>query len=409
MNKASLTRISILLAVLPNFALAANTAYIHEYTDTVSEDKSPKLPEGYLSYKEQLKKSFQIEGSITEAYKKASAKVEVPGYISTVPAPLVGLIVGPNNSDNFYFRKGDTLYIRWKGVNQPRVGESYSVCTPMLVFQNIENPTDFAVHSETEPGGEEARGTPANYRLAGYLYEAKGKVKITRISQGLVTAMVDTQTSTIHVNDRLMTNLPVINQINPISGGIQLAAAIVSGSPFNRLASNERNFIYINRGARDGMKIGRMFEAVESVKLTTDSVANPEVSLGEAMIVYVSDSYSTAIITKQFEVIRIGALLKTKQELNAQLLPKKSFAARQEAPQNIQRETEVPDPNAGVKELPPQALQNQERIETAPLSELDQIEKSSKAKALSAGEKNTLDKLVTQEAKKKENAKMLLS
>ena len=233
---------------------------------------------------------------------------------------------------------------------------------------------------------------------------SKLKVKITRISQGLVTAMVDTQTSTIHVNDRLMTNLPVINQINPISGGIQLAAAIVSGSPFNRLASNERNFIYINRGARDGMKIGRMFEAVESVKLTTDSVANPEVSLGEAMIVYVSDSYSTAIITKQFEVIRIGALLKTKQELNAQLLPKKSFAARQEAPQNIQRETEVPDPNAGVKELPPQALQNQERIETAPLSELDQIEKSSKAKALSAGEKNTLDKLVTQEAKKKENA-----
>jgi hypothetical protein len=123
----------------------------------------------------------------------------------------------------------------------------------------------------------------------------------------------------------------------------------------------------------------------------------PEVSQGEAMVVYATDSYATAMITKQFDVIRIGTLMKTKEPGNG-IKPNHPFEDLLPGPSASSRDKpeEIPNLNESV---PDKTLPEPGRSAPAapPLSELDALEQSNQFKALTQDEKNKLGKLSRQE------------
>jgi hypothetical protein len=333
-----------------------------------------------------------VLGSLRKNYEKISSKIRVPGTVSSAPMAEFAKIAGPV-TEVTSFRMGDTVFLRWLGAPGPRIGDRYATYTPAIVLQSLQDPTDFSVVLKTKKNESNER-----YRRAGYFYESTGTVRITRINQGIVEAVIEDLSGQVAVGDQLMPVLPTLAIPKPIIGGIQLSAAIVSGAPAERLSTTPRSFVYINRGARDGIRIGRVFQSIETAKLE-GMREGPEMLAGEAIVVHVSDSFSVAMITRQFEVIRIGSLLKSKQNEEDMaslqplrgLNPKEASAAPEAIPEvpsmeNFQQDTTLPEPNQPA----PQPKQPS-------LSELDAIEKSQNFNALSQKEKERLSALSRQE------------
>jgi hypothetical protein len=388
------------------FALALSMLFslgsvAHGATNTSDGKSIQAANNDYANFKKSNDSQDRFYAGFLAQYQKSSDRIHVPGFISTSPIPEIATIVGPEMISTNY-RIGDTIYLRWAG-SAPKVGDAFATVTPALVLQNMENPTDFSVR--LQPAFKQ-ESLPKNHRLAGYFYESTGRVRITKVGQGIMEGLLEALAGQVAIGDRLMPTLPVIEKLKPISGSIHLSAAIVSGSPPERLSTTRRSFIYINRGSRDGIKVGNVFEAVESVKLDSSAgAAAPEVSAGEAIVVYTSDAYSTAMITQQFDVIRIGALLRAKNPFHS-VLPSAPFASMKQMKTQDRQADEIPQAPS-IDDFPedtlPDPMKKQEPTlpspepSKSPLSELDQLEQSHKFNALTPEEKLRLGKLSRQE------------
>lgn len=354
----------------------------------------------YDSFKRSARKKGDdtlIVTGLRANFRKYTDRVNVPGFISASAIPEIAQVIGPGTIAGS-FRLGDTIYLRWSGTPGPREGDRYNTYSPAIVMQSLLDPTEFSVRQRPAKLQE----IPGDFRMAGFFYEISGTVRVVRVRQGTVEAVIERLSGQLSTGDQLMPLIPVKNKITPVTGGIQLAAAVVCGSPADRLSTTERSFIYINRGARDGIKEGRVFQAVESVRLEGPvSGPAPERSLGEAMVVHVTDSYSTAMITKQFEVIRIGSLLKTRQELGdipsgaafADLIPATGSTAT--SPTGVPEVPEIGD--VGARQDPSLPEPGRTRKGEASLSELDALEKSLQLNKLTPEERARLGRLSRQE------------
>jgi|GEM_PF-5456780 len=383
------------------------------------------------SYYEQLKKSRLkndeeqsgqsglIQSSRT-IFAQFNNRVRVPGFISATPLPQMARIVGPVTQVSL-FRAGDTVFIRWSGAPMPRPGDRFATFTPAAVIQNLRNPTEFSVILTLGPQED----LPKDTRLAGYFYETTGRLRILRVRGGLVEATVEQLKGQVSIGDELMPELPKLDNLTPINSGIQLSAAVVCGSPHDRLSTTKRSYIYINRGSRDGIRVGRVFESLETVQLDQAvGGAAPQLSNGEAIVVHTTDSYSTAMITKQFDVIRIGSLLRTTQETTP-TSPMGPFDGYKEINAAYRSETKIDLPGAAsstgsastiptipsLDKLPgatDESLPEPRRaIPESQLSELDSLEQNMKAKDLTPAEKARLGKLSQQEKMKAANLEEL--
>lgn len=374
-------------------------------------------------YKKMLEENIfgekELEGVLRKKFKRISDTITVPGTASSVQMASIAKVVGPMGIATS-FRVGDTIFLRWVGAPGPREGDRYSVFSPAIILQSLQNPADFSVVTQSENNEKNER-----YRQAGYFYESSGGIRITRITQGLVEAVVEKMSGPISVGDQIMPPLPRLTLPKPVYQGVQLSAAIVSGSPVERLSPTPRSFIYINRGSRDGITIGRVFQSLETAKIE-NSKQGPEMLAGEAIVVHTDDAFSVAMITKQFEVIRLGSLLKSKQTENEipSLQPFVNFKPGQTAKNsensNVIEEVEevpnlnelkaatdpsLPDPLEPKPLAPPPPPLPELPVEppmpeppAAPeLSELDEIEQSNKFNALSEREKERLGTLSKQE------------
>ncbi len=351
-----------------------------------------------LSAAEKKGQEMEIYGSARFNFKALEDRVLVPGFISSSAVASLGKIVGPVGANSNY-RHGDTVYIRWFGPSLPGPGRRFAIYTPAVVLQNRIDPTDFSVRNQPLPHQEDV--LDRHHRLAGYFYEPAGVLKVVKVEQGLVYAFIEKLNAVVKAGDEIMNLLPHVAKVEPTVSGVPLSAAIVAGSPPSRITASKKSYVYINRGARDGIRIGRVFQAVETLQLTESAgLAAPDVATGEAMVVYVSDSYSTAIITHDFDLIRIGSLLKTKDPSNP--IPTKQVfggIAKPVSGNDSARILEVPDLETEKEKVDPTLPDPSKEKPKAepPLSELDALERSMQLKSLSAEEKTKLSKLSKQE------------
>ncbi len=328
-------------------------------------------------------------------YSKFTNRIRVPGFISSSAVPQLARIAGPDREDSM-LRVGDTVYLRWSAAPMPMAGERFSTFAPAIVLQNVVEPSEFEIVFHSGP----IEKLPKDRRLAGYFYETNARLKVLRVHGGMVEAILEKLSNVVSMGDGVMMTPPLLPSVTPVHTGTQLSAAVVCGSPFDRLSTTRFSFIYINRGSRDGIQVGRVLESIETVKLD-EAVGGtaPEVSNGEAIVVHTTDSYSTAMITKQFDVIRVGSLLRTKSESSpiARISPFDGFSDEIKLPKPSDETRSVPSldnlPGSTDNTLP----EPRKKPADPTLSELDELERSMKLDGLTPGEKARLDKLSKQE------------
>lgn len=340
----------------------------------------------YTAPSEPAKKSspeadgFVIQGSLHKMVADLKDHVIVPGFIATKRQPPIARIVGPVRNFTSY-SISERIYLSWDGSPAPRVGDYYSIYTPALTLQNKYDPKEFQTILDKGPGQE----IPENYRLAGYLFEPNGEVKITDVNRGVVTAIITHAQKQINLGDRLMLPMPQFDSIEPVESGPELTATIMSGSPPERMSPTLGSFIYINRGSSDGVKIGRVFELLETVTLTDNPLIAPTESMGEVKVVYTTEFFSTALVTKQFNTMRMGANLVTKSGNGKVHDPKEHYQAQQRRVVTTQLN------NVIEKNLTPKQK----------LSELDELERRAGVLGLTPEERKRLEDLQRQDLRKK--------
>lgn len=324
------------------------------------------------------KDEFRIlgKGVLKKLFQEIGNRIEVPGFISLRANRSLGEIVGPA-SVVATIQTNSELYIRWKGLTRPALGEIYSVYTPGVVFQNRTDFTDFMVKQNTYRAKKELD----NYSHAGYLYESNGDIEIIDISRGIVKARVLRGVKQIAIGDQIMKPLPRYSNIEPVATPIRMTGAIVAGSPYDNINATQGSMLYFNRGKRDGVKVGTLFHTLEPVLLSDGPPIKKADGLGIAMVVYASDAYSTAIILRQFNAIRVGTLVETMQAG-----PNRASQFNLLSANGTSR--------AGQNAIDPDAY----------LSELDKIERDSDILALSPEERERLERLHLQELRRRNRA-----
>ncbi len=394
--------LSIIILFINSLSIAsattANNFFIKDYVEKGNKSPQEESAE-YQEYKKQGANSQFLESGLRKNYSEYSNRITPPGLISARPISRIAKIIG---SEKIQYFLGDTVFLHWFGAPGPKEGAVFSIYSPAVVLQNIDNPTDFIAR---RPKAEH-ESWPEGFRPAGYMYDTNGELKITKISAGLVEAVITNIRGVVSLDDEIMLPMPRYQSIKPIPGSYQITASVVSGSPYERLTTMPHNFVYINRGSRDGIKIGRIFEAVESVKIQGSDTLKQNRRLGEAIVVFVSDAFSTAMIVDQFELIHVGSLLKTKT-VGAESAEKFTLRTGETLPF-------VPNSTAASMELfethekplaEKSVSQSMERLQkNIKLSELDELEKRESIKSLTAEEKNRLNQLNTQESASKEAA-----
>jgi len=188
------------------------------------------------------------------------------------------------------------------------------------------------------------------------------------------------------LGDKIMLPMPQFDNIEPITGGMQMSATVVAGSPPERISPTIGSYVYINRGSRDGVKIGRIFEVSETVQLVDNPIVAPTESMGEMKVVYTTEFFSTALVTKQFNVMRIGGVVQTKTG-------DRPIHNKMEKFQVHQRRG-VPTQLEGAIEKPLTPKQK--------LSELDELERRAGVLGLTPEERKRLETLQRQDLRKSE-------
>lgn len=352
-------------------------ARVKEYVETVESKNKELLNKAQLEYVEQQKKRVQdlvkFEGVDLKNLRKKNLSFEAPGFMSARQVAVSATVIGPITNSNS-IRINDLIYLRWTGTS-PQEGEIYATVTPALVLQHKEDPTEFEIGVPND-----MNTLPKNYRQAGYLYETTGLVKIVQITQGMVEARVINLRGQLKVGDRIIPPLPVYQSVPPVYSDGELTASIVSGHPVDRLSTTIGSYVYINRGMRDGVKLGQVFSAMEGVKLDTPVHETPQKYMGSVKVIYVSDAYSTAVIIKQFDLIRIGGLIRSDTAAIA--------SSRESTQENLPNMEALPV-TQGDFQAPEELKQDTPKA----LSELDLLERSVKNRTLTPDERLRLNDL----------------
>ena len=319
--------------------------------------------------------------AIADLYDKISNRIKVPGYISLRAQQPFGRIIGPNTAQGISFAEGDEVFIRWGGATRPDVGELYSSMSPAVLMQNRIDFTDFRILLNDF----NAREYNDNYNLAGYVYESNGEIEIIDVSRGVIKGRVINSAGPITLDDKIFATLPAYASIKPISTPARLAAAVVSGSPPTSLTASLGSIIYLNRGKRDGIKVGTIFNTLEPIYLTDAPPIKRSGDVGQVMVIFASDGYSTAVVTKQFRMISIGSLMESQVGGPSRASEYELLTA------NRRRSRTQPTPRQV------EAGGNADQYTT----ELDQIERDSDILSLSPEERARLEKLHQQELRKR--------
>ncbi|NUM87779.1 MAG: hypothetical protein HUU37_01110, partial [Bdellovibrionales bacterium] len=297
---------------------------VYGVTDKDARERAAERIKKMRELKARLKLEMKVEGGILKGYTAAAKRTRPPAFISAREIPSMARVVGPSGT-NTGIRLLSKVYLRWNSPSPPRVGDEYDTFAPALVMQSLSDPTIFDIGEVTD-----LNKMPGGYRPAGFLYETSGRVRITEIDKGLVEADVIQIRSMLRIGHRVMPAIPTYASVEPIYSPAETNAVVVAGFPVDRLSTTIGSFLFLNRGRRDGIQLGQMFESVENLRTDDGTVSNKTLYQGKVKVVYVSDSYSTAMITEQFDVIRIGSVLRGAQQpftSDSTELPKVSSAS----------------------------------------------------------------------------------
>jgi hypothetical protein len=228
----------------------------------------------------------QSAQTMDSSQQKITDRIQTAGFITSKPLPSLGTIIATKNPV-VNLIKGEIVYVRMEPGKEVKPGDQFTVVQQM---EDIEH--------------------PITKEKIGHLVLIPGKVVVLNRKDQIVTAKIQESNRPILVGDDIITALPAsseaipIRNIKKIEGRVILPQENIENITFNE-------FIFIDRGSRDGVIAGALFKIYQKgqeieAALEKDKIQVPLEKIGEAVVVSAQEETSTALIILSDQEIHIG-------------------------------------------------------------------------------------------------------
>lgn len=199
--------------------------------------------------------------------------VFIGGYIAAKVSSAGTILMSPD--DRNMFAAGDTVNILFNKGENPAAGDKFTIIRKPKALINPETGKQYGMLSVPI-------GVIEIYRIQG------------RDAGGRIIKSYDYITS----GDKLQRLQPAapVKTISPSGKGIK---GNVIGLREETVLASERNVVYLDKGAKDGLTPGVVLNV---------SGEKPNNIIGELMVISVQSSTSTALVTKSIEPFGVGSL-----------------------------------------------------------------------------------------------------
>jgi len=237
------------------------------------------------------------------------------GYFSLGEPPYQGKIFASKN-DRIMLSSGDTVYILAKGDRKFRPGQELFIARPSQLIKH-----------------------PISDIPLGYILSFMGRLRIEgragvnykerRLSKSERTysAKIIESFGPIGLDDVIVDYQPVSPCVQPAPVGKEMVLAIVAAKD-NMMVLGQYSVVYLDKGFRDGVRRGNIFEVVKPHIVTNPEELSktwrerdatipkgsklllPDVPLGAVMIVESRPKTSTGLVLYANEIFSVGTYLK---------------------------------------------------------------------------------------------------
>lgn len=215
-------------------------------------------------------------------------RFEMPAFATSQPIDFLGTITGSNEVRSNLIL-GDLVAIEAE-PGSLQIGEIYSVSG---------DPTEFL--------------TPADEAM-GFAYPLYGKVKIQSFDEerGVFLARITYSPVPFNRGMKVVPAIPAVGLLTPTPGPAPLEATVYVEHRDNTYMVSLGKQIFLNRGVADGVTPGMVFQVFAYADLNTNRpVTSQNILLqAEAMVIQVSDHFSTAVVTQSALPISEGSTAK---------------------------------------------------------------------------------------------------
>jgi hypothetical protein len=151
---------------------------------------------------------------------------------------------------------------------------------------------------------------PDTRALLGYHVEMLGWVEVMETYPETSLARIGMSTSEVEVSDRLMPREPLPPEI-PIQAGPADVEGKISFFPSKRVLMGYNDFVYLNRGALDGLEVGSPLVVYRPGRMASETTRGEQVHVPDAVIarmlvVRAEDQSAVALVTHTSVELKLG-------------------------------------------------------------------------------------------------------
>lgn len=208
----------------------------------------------------------------------------------------LGEIVGMEK-ENIFIQQYDSIYVKFDNSVKVKPGDFFSIYIP---------------------------GGKVNHKIsdrAGYKYTIGAQVKALRKINRLWECSVTELAGLVERKDRITVYTPKINKIARTFNKRNIEAAVIDSYMDSAGGLGLGDVVYLDRGRADGVEMGTVFDFYGYTDRGTRKrlTPDPTYKIGEAVIITLTDNFSTALITNSSHNIPVGTVALTKTEEQAAL------------------------------------------------------------------------------------------
>lgn len=194
-----------------------------------------------------------------------------------------------------FIQKFDKIYVKFDNSVKVKPGDKFSVYSAA------------------------GKSTHAISDRSGYKYYISGQVKAIRKINHLWECEVFDLTGMVSRKDRLTVYTPKINRITKTFNKRNIEGAIIDTFKDTINGISFGDVVYLDRGRADGVELGNVFELFSFKDYGTEKKITPDPTykIGEAIVITLTDNFSTVLITNSKLDIPVATLALSKTEEQA--------------------------------------------------------------------------------------------
>ncbi|WP_417335589.1 LysM peptidoglycan-binding domain-containing protein [Halobacteriovorax marinus] len=197
--------------------------------------------------------------------------------------------------ESIFIQKFDKVYVKFDNSVKVKPGDKFSIYS--------------AAGKSSHPISDRS----------GYKYYISGQVKAVRKINHLWECEIFELTGLVSRKDRLTVYTPKINRITRTFNKRNIEGAIVDTFKDTINGISFGDVVYLDRGRADGVELGNIFELFSFKDYGTERKITPDPTykIGEAVVITLTDNFSTILITNSKLDIPVATLALSKTEEQA--------------------------------------------------------------------------------------------